>query len=179
MRNSRRIGVPVRTVPRLALRQPSEAHLHPVLLDQRQVLQQTGECQFGGCVLLDHLRLGQPAGLRQHGLALVVEILPEQGGFRASRVRIDSHTLMLAVSAGSCVAAGSPRDGRVPHDRDRGGQPGDCRSARDRERAQRRDQPQGAAPLCAALLSTPRTGLSVLDAAMAPARGEMRIFGMA
>ena len=28
-----------------------------------------------------------------------------------------------------------PRDGRVPHDRDRGGQPGDCRSVRDRERA--------------------------------------------
>src|SRR5712664_3254193 len=29
------IGVPVHTIPRLALRQPSEAHLHPVLLDQR------------------------------------------------------------------------------------------------------------------------------------------------
>src|SRR5260370_624200 len=101
------ISVPVHTAPRLALRQPSEAHLHPVLLDQRQVVQQTGECQFGGCVLLGHLRLGQPVGLRQHGLALVVEVLPEQGGFRASGVRIDSHTLMLAVSAGPCIAAGS------------------------------------------------------------------------
>jgi hypothetical protein len=40
------------------------------------------------------------------------------------------------------------------------------------------DQPRGAARLGAAVLRTARTGLSVLDATMAPTRGEMRIFGL-
>jgi hypothetical protein len=61
----------------------------------------------------------------------------------------------------------------MPHDRDRAGHPGDCVSVRDRERASARTSRT-------ALRGdawTARTGLSVPDATMAPARGEMRIFG--
>jgi hypothetical protein len=46
-------------------------------------------------MLQRQLFLGQAVGLRQHGLALVVEILPEQDALRAIGIRVNSHTPML------------------------------------------------------------------------------------
>ena len=46
-------------------------------------------------MLLCQLLAGQAIGLRQHGLALVIEVLREHDQLRTSGVRIDSHPLIL------------------------------------------------------------------------------------
>ncbi len=50
----------------------------------------------GGCYFYQ-LLTSQAVGLRQHRLALVVEVLREHAELGAMRVGIDSHLLILAV----------------------------------------------------------------------------------
>ena len=54
-----RIRLPVHAGPRLAIGQASEAHLHPVLFHQRQVIEQPSEGELRRGVLLCQLLAGQ------------------------------------------------------------------------------------------------------------------------
>jgi len=91
------IRVPIDARPWLPVRQPAESHLHPVLLHQRQWVEQACECQLGRRVLRDQLRMGQAFRFRQHRLPLVVEVLNQQAELRAIRV---GSVLIPAVSQG-------------------------------------------------------------------------------
>jgi hypothetical protein len=66
-------------------------------------------------VLLCQLLAGQAVGLRQHGLALVIEVLREHGQLRTSGVRIDSHPLILTPGTdGAFVLAPAAAGGASP-----------------------------------------------------------------
>jgi hypothetical protein len=75
------IGVPVHTDPRRPLGPSEETHLHPCLLDQRQVIEQASESQFRRRVCSDQLLRAETLGFAQHRLALIVEVLAEQRTF--------------------------------------------------------------------------------------------------
>lgn len=91
-----RVGIPVDAAPGLTCGQASEAHFHPVLLHQRQVIEEASERELRWEVLLCQLLAGQAVGLRQDRLALAIEILQEHAGLGTIGVRINSHLLILA-----------------------------------------------------------------------------------
>ena len=58
---------------------------------------------------------GSGTGLRQHGLALVIEVLREHAQLRASGVRIDAHPLILTPGTdGAYVLAPAAAGGASP-----------------------------------------------------------------
>ncbi len=90
------VRVPIDTRPWLPLRQATGSHLHPVLLHQRQVIEEAGEGQLRRRMLRDQLRKGEAIGLGQHRLPLVVEIPHQQAELGAIRVWINPHRSILA-----------------------------------------------------------------------------------
>jgi hypothetical protein len=93
------IGLPVDAREVLAGLVAEELLLEPVLLDERQVVQDAGECQAGAGDLLRELRLRQPVGLEQDRLPLVVEVLLERIPLAGRRgVRVLPHRRLLSVA---------------------------------------------------------------------------------
>jgi hypothetical protein len=82
------------TTPTTPVRWPAEPDLHPD--DQRQMVEEAPKGELRWAMLLDQLLLGQPIGLPQHRITLVVEVLHQQAELRTTRIRVDSHPFSLA-----------------------------------------------------------------------------------
>src|SRR5690348_8210930 len=84
------ILIPWRTCPRLELRQPQKADLDPVVLDQREVLEQPGQGQSRRRQTPVHLVGIQALGLLQQRRPLVVQKLLDCGPLGGGGLRVAS-----------------------------------------------------------------------------------------
>ena len=82
------VRVPIDARPRLAGWKSAEADLHPGLLHERKVIEQSCERQPGRRVLQHELCPGQAVRLGQQRLTLVVEVLNQQAELRAVRIGV-------------------------------------------------------------------------------------------
>lgn len=89
------VGVPVGVDEGVTIWLPREVDLHPVLLGQRQVVEQTAKGERGRRMRLRHLLLVEALRLREQRLALNLQVLLEQLQLGTVALRLGWHTLSL------------------------------------------------------------------------------------
>ncbi len=89
------VGVPVRIDKGVTIGLPREVDLHPVLLGQRQVVEETAERERGRRMRLRQLLSVEPVRLGEERLALNIQVLLEQHQLGTIAIRLGWHQRSL------------------------------------------------------------------------------------